>query len=531
MYPEKITYYYTRKEKNIRKKYSVRKPGSRRVLKSPAESVIMNDMEFLCAKVKTRVHAAFFILACMSLIIYGCATNPVTGERELMFLSESQEIEMGREFYPNALWGDVGGGGEFRDARLQSYLKDIILRIHSVSHRPNLPVDFAVQNSSIPNAWAIPGHVAITRGLLASLENEAEFAFVMGHEMGHVSARHSARQMTYSMLQQIGIGAAGLALSGTEYAELATNIGAVGSSLLLLKYSRSDELEADRLGIQYMARLGYNPDNAVSAHRRLEQVSREYAESIGRNSPEGGFFEELLSTHPRTSVRIEEIQRLRKEIPPVKYSGDGTGRERFLKMTDGLRQANSVYRKYYDKAVLMMKEDGKGDAESLIAKALSEDPYQAPFHALRGFIFLKGKDYPGAERNFRAALGRDDRYEPAYRGLGIVMYSKGEYSQSAEYLKKALSIYPNDVIAHYFLGMGGYRTQQYRSAIPHLLLFSEVQPEHPEIHGILGQCYESVRDISSAYNHYVMQVRVNPRNEMGRYASSRISVLKPMIKK
>ena len=147
------------------------------------------------------------------------------------------------------------------------------MRIHSVSHRPSLPVDFAVQNSSVPNAWAIPGHVVITRGLLAGLDNEAEFAFVLGHEMGHVAARHSAQHMTYSVLQQIGLGAAGLALSGTEYADLALGVGAVGSSLLLLKYSRDDELEADRLGIEYLARLGYDPDNAVSAHRNLEKIS------------------------------------------------------------------------------------------------------------------------------------------------------------------------------------------------------------------------------------------------------------------
>ena len=146
-----------------------------------------------------------FLFAAGWLLLTGCATNPVTGQKELMFVSESQEIEIGREFYPSALWGDIGGGGEFRDEGLKTYLKDIVLNIHAVSHRPNLPVDFAIQNSSIPNAWAIPGHVVMTRGLLAGLNSEAEFVFVMGHEMGHVAARHSASQMTYGMLQQIGL--------------------------------------------------------------------------------------------------------------------------------------------------------------------------------------------------------------------------------------------------------------------------------------------------------------------------------------
>ena len=138
-------------------------------------------------------------------VFTGCAINPVTGQKELMLVSEGQEIEMGREFYPSALWGDIGGGGEFKDTHAKAYLKEIVTKIHSVSHRPYLPSQFAIQNSSVPNAWAIPGYVVMTRGLLAGLENEAEFAYIMGHEMGHVSARHSAQQMSYGMLQQIGL--------------------------------------------------------------------------------------------------------------------------------------------------------------------------------------------------------------------------------------------------------------------------------------------------------------------------------------
>jgi predicted Zn-dependent protease len=136
----------------------------------------------------------------ISLSLISCAINPVTGQQELMLISESQEVTMGKEFYPNALWGDVGGGGEFKDEKLKANLKETVLKIHNVSHRPQLPVEFAIQNSSVPNAWAIPGYVVMTRGLLAALDNEAEFAFVMGHEMGHVSARHTAQHMTYGMV-------------------------------------------------------------------------------------------------------------------------------------------------------------------------------------------------------------------------------------------------------------------------------------------------------------------------------------------
>ncbi|MDH5202699.1 MAG: M48 family metalloprotease [Nitrospirota bacterium] len=467
----------------------------------------------------------------ISLSLISCAINPVTGHQELMLVSESQEVTMGKEFYPNALWGDVGGGGEFKDEKLKANLKETVLKIHNVSHRPQLPVEFAIQNSSVPNAWAIPGYVVMTRGLLAALDNEAEFAFVMGHEMGHVSARHTARHMTYGMVQQIGLGVAGIALSGKEYADLALSAGAVGSSLLLLKYSRDDELEADRLGILYMSKLGYNPQNAISAHKNLEKVSQEYLRSMGKNPQEKGFFEDLLSTHPRTSVRIEELQHIINSNQPVTIQGDGTNRARFQNMIAGLKNTNKIYLEYYDKAITSFQKNNLAEAESLILKAIQTDQRQPAFHTLRGFIMLKKKNYPDAEKNFITAINIEKDYEPAYRGMGTLMYFRKNYSEGINYLKKSISLFPQDVNAHYFLGMSHYKTSMYKTALPHLNFFAEAQSKHPEIHGILGICNENIGDLNSAYNEYVLQMKVAPDNEMGRHAAKRVPELKPVIEK
>lgn len=476
-----------------------------------------------------QLRLAALLILCVSLI--SCAVNPVSGQKEFMLVSESQEIAMGRDFYPNALWGDVGGGGEFRDERLKAYLADVVRRIHRVSHRPNLPVDFAVQNSSVPNAWAIPGHVVMTRGLVAALDNEAEFAFVMGHEMGHVSARHSARQMSYGILQQVGLGAAGLALQGRDYADAALGIGAVGSSLLLLKYGRDDELEADRLGIDYLAKLGYDPGSAVSAHRRLEKVSAEFLQAAGKNPRDKGFFEDLLSTHPRTSVRIDELQSMISRTPPYPRAGDGLHRERYQEMTAGIRKLHTIYMETYDKALAAYQEKNLAEAESFAARAISAAPDQPAFHALQGFIMLKKKDYEGAERYFDAAIRIDRNYAPAYRGKGTLMYFRERYSEGIGNLQKGLALFPQDIPAHYFLGMSYYRTIQYRNAIPHLNQFAGVSPDHPEIHGILGICYENAGDLPSAYQHYIQQTRVAPESEIGRHAASRAAALKPVLEK
>jgi beta-barrel assembly-enhancing protease len=373
--------------------------------------------------------------------------------------------------------------------------------------------------------------VVMTRGLVAGLDSEAEFAFVMGHEIGHVAARHSAKQMTYGMLQQIGLGATGLALSGTQHADAALNIGAIGSSLLLLKYSRDDELDADRLGIQYMSKLGYDPHNAISSHRNLEKIANEYMQSVGKNTAERGFFEDILSTHPRTSVRIDELRNMIARLHPYHISGDGTGREKYQNMTAGIRKTNKVYLDYYDRAIREYQQNNLEKAWSLVSNAIERDDRQPPFHTLRGFILLKRKDFADANASFERALALDRNYQPAFRGLGALEYLRGNYSKGIEHLKKGLTLFPRDALSHYFLGMSYFRTKTYRSAIPHLKTFAGVQPGHPEIHGILGICYENTGDLTSAYNHYVMQVKVAPDNEMGKHASSRARTLKPALQR
>jgi len=472
----------------------------------------------------------FLVILAIFIMIFGCATNPVTGKSQFMLLSEEQEIQMGKEIYPNAMWEAEGGGGEYRDEKLKGYLKGIVLNIHRVSHRPNLPVDFAIQNSSVPNAWAIPGHVVITRGLLAGLENEGEFVFVMGHEMGHVAARHSASQMSLGILQQTVLTGAGIALAGSDYSDLALMAGSIGGSLLLLKYSRDDELEADRLGVQYMTKLGYDPKNAISAHMNLERISNEYLKSLNKGTSQRSFFEELLSTHPRTSVRIDEIHNLIRYTPQYVIQGDGSNREHFQSMIAGIKKANENYIKNYDKAMLEYKNNRLDEALGLVKKAISNDPSQAPFYTLLGYIMMKKKDFAGAEKSFDQALQLDSNYQPAVRGKGILKYMHDNFAEGTNYLKKSLSMFPQDVTSKYFLGMSYYKTGLFRSAVSYLKPVADIWQKHPTIYGTLGICYEKLNDFNSAYRAYALQLKVAPNNEMGRRASQRINVIKGIVR-
>lgn len=472
--------------------------------------------------------AGAFVLAFL-LLLCSCAVNPVTGEQEFMLVSETQELAIGDRVYPNALWSSMEGGGEFRDPELKAYLEDIVVDLHRASHRPELPVTFAIQNSSVPNAWALPGHVVITRGLLAGLESEAEFAFVMGHEIGHVAARHTARQMSYRMLQTAGLVAAGVALQDSDYGAGALAVGAMGSQLLMLKFSRSDELEADRLGVEYMAKIGYKPENAVKAHQNLEEAVDGYLQAHGKGSRERSFFEDLLSTHPRTEVRIEEIKEMQQGVRPAGLRGDGTKEHLFKVMNRSLVSKHAIYTDYYDKALTAYREDDLDKASSLVSTAIEKDSTHAPFHVLKGYIMIKREEPAKARSAFSKALEVYPGYEPAYRATGTLDYIEERYDDAAERLSQALEIFPGDLVSRFYLGMSLYKTGEYAGAAEHLGEFAGAQPKNPVVHYYLGASLEKTGEVKAAYNEYMNQVKVEPRNTEGRLARERLEALKPVV--
>lgn len=469
-----------------------------------------------------------FISIFLILLLLSCAVNPVTGEKEFMLVTEDDEISFGREIYPNILWGEEGGGGIFRDRELEGYLGGIIRRIHSVSHRPNLPVNFVVQNSSVPNAWAIPGHVSITRGLLVNMENEAQFAFVMGHEMGHVSARHSAKKMSVGLLQQLGIVVASAFIKeGKTEQELLLGLGVIGSSLLILKYDRGQELQADRLGVLYMAKAGYDANEAATAHKNLDKAIKDYLARLGK-SREESILGDLLSTHPRTQIRLDEVKAMIQNLEPYKIQGDGKFASPFMKHTARTRDIQKSYLKY-DDATRAFRENNIRKAEDNISEALRMNQEQAPFWNLSGLIQLKQGKYDEAEKNFRTSLNKDSEYQPAYHGLGLRHYLLNDHRSALGYFEKSLNLYPGHPGSNYYAGVINYKFGNYRKALKHLDNFAEVSPKHPEVHGYLGLSYESLRELESAANEYKAQIQVSPNNEMGRTAMSRLRALEPYL--
>jgi len=196
-----------------------------------------------------------------------CAINPVTGKRELMLMSSADELAMGQQTNPQILQTY----GKYEDADLARYVSALGKRLGALSHQPNLAYNVQVLDSPVVNAFAVPGgYVYLTRGILAYLNDEAELAGVVAHEIGHIAARHSAQQYSKAQFAQLGLGL-GSVLSKTfrKYAGVAQ----AGVGLLFLSFSRSDEREADSLGVEYSAKAGYDSNHMANLFVSLERLN------------------------------------------------------------------------------------------------------------------------------------------------------------------------------------------------------------------------------------------------------------------
>lgn len=262
---------------------------------------------------RARLVAAFVAAT----VAGACASNPVTGRREVSLISEAEEIAIGRQ-------GDAEirrEMGVYADGELQRYVSGIGERIASVSHRPTLPWTFTIVDVPAVNAFALPGgYIYVTRGLLSHLGDESELAGVLGHEVAHVTARHASQQYTRSAGGSLGVLLASIFVPGVRpFSDLAS----AGLGTFFLKYGRDDELESDRLGVEYASKAGWDPD---SVPRFLETLSRLDAMSE-RGVPN------WLSTHPDPGSRVVKAK------PVAAKFAEGAGernRDEFLRRLDGM---------------------------------------------------------------------------------------------------------------------------------------------------------------------------------------------------
>lgn len=262
-------------------------------------------------------------LCVLFLLLHSCAKNPVTGRNELMLMSKDQEIAMGQQSDPEI----IAFMGLYEDQRLQNFINEKGKQMTSISHRKDLPYEFKIVDSPVVNAFAVPGgYVYFTRGIMAHFNNEAEFAGVLGHEIGHITARHSAKQYSNAMLGQVGL-IAGSIIS-PEFAQMA-DVAQQGLQLLFLKFGRDAESQSDKLGVEYSTKIGYDASEMADFFSTLDRLS---SQAGGEEVPT------FLSTHPDPADREKKVAKLAQDWKKkVKTTTDfKVNRDSYLKMIDGI---------------------------------------------------------------------------------------------------------------------------------------------------------------------------------------------------
>jgi len=263
-------------------------------------------------------HRTLTVSAAALAAAIACATNPATGKKQLMLVSEAQEIAMGKEADQEA----VAAYGLYPDPKVQAYVDQLGKRLAAATERPSLPWSFKVVDDPAVNAFALPGgYVYVTRGIMTHLRSEAELVAVLGHEIGHVTGRHSASQMSK---QQLAMGGLIVGMAVKPELQRFGGLAQQGLGLLFLKFGRDDEKEADELGLRYMTRESYDPQEMLGVFGVLDRVTR---------AAGGGRMPDWLSTHPSPENRLARIQ---DEIVATGASGRVVNRPEYLRRLDGM---------------------------------------------------------------------------------------------------------------------------------------------------------------------------------------------------
>lgn len=416
-------------------------------------------------------------MTALAMTFGGCAKNPVTGQNQFMLVSEEDEIAIDRKASPHQLSNDYGIS---QDAGLNAYVEEVGKSLSDKSHRPNMPYSYQVVNANYVNAYAFPGGtIACTRGIMLNLDNEAELSALLGHEIGHVNARHTASRM--SSQRSIGVlaGVAGLAVGaayGGEWGALAGGLGGLGAGLLLASYSRDDERQADQLGMEYMVRSEYNPDGMIGLMEMLND----------QHSHEPSALEVMFATHPMSSERLDTARKRAYS----EYMGAGEYRiykERYMDNTASLRK-------------LAPAIEHLQDAEKFLAK----------------------KKYNEAEEACQKALKVAPDDYAALMVMSKVQTAKGDYKEAQAYTGKAREAYPSEAQAMQYNGLLLAQGQQFEAAFNNFDAYDSALPGNPYVAFYKGYSLEGTGNREAAAREYTRFLRLVNTGEQAKYAYSRL---------
>ena len=396
-------------------------------------------------------------------VIIGCAVNPVTGEKQFMLVSEDWEVQIDQENAPYQFSADYGAT---QDQELNRYITQVGSTIAAGTHRPQMPYSFRCVNATYINAYAFPGgSIAATRGIMLSLESEAALAALLGHELGHVNARHTARQMSKSMLTQAIIAGVSIYAASKDelYGDIASAIGMIGAGALLASYSRDNEREADYLGMKYMTQSGYGTKGFVELMAMLN--------SLHQGSPDAVSL--LFATHPMSSERYETAVRL-AETEFADAESQPLYRERYMDNTASLRKIKPAI-ELFQKGDELTAGKKFGDAEKALVQGLKIAP----------------NDYAGLVIMSKCQL------------------AQGKHNEALQFSTKARQVYPQEAQADYISGYCSLQLNRLDSAVADFTAYEKKLPGNPNTRFYRGLAYEKMgrkQEAAADYTAFLQQV-------------------------
>jgi predicted Zn-dependent protease len=405
-----------------------------------------------------------------------CATNPVTGESQVMLMSEQEEVNLDQKNSPHQFSADYG---EADDPELNWYIGQVGKKIASVSHRPKMPYSFRCVNATYVNAYAFPGgSIATTRGIMLNLDNEAELAGLLGHEVGHVNARHTASRMSKSVLAQLAIVSIStyVGTQDSNVASIATGLGGLGAGLLLAKYSRDDERQADKLGMDYMVKAGHTPQGMVGLMEELQKLLKHQPSSI----------KTMFATHP---MSLERYNTANKRVIDkyAKFKAFPNNRERYKDYTANLR-----------KIKIAIENMQAGEKQMMLKK------------------------FKVAEGHFLTALNKAPR---DYAGLVMMAkchFAQKNYIQAKRYAEEAKKVKPGEAQAVHLAGMAKINLRQFVSAFYDFDKYEEMLPGNPNTVFLKGISLEGQGKKQRSAQEYYRYLQIDRNSKQSQYAYNRL---------
>lgn len=390
-------------------------------------------------------------------ILSGCAVNPVTGENQFMMVSKEQEIQVDQSQSPHQFSADYG---VCNDSNINNYISRVGKKLASNTHRLDMPYSFKCVNATYINAYAFPGgSIAVTRGILLKLDNEAELAALLGHELGHVNARHSAQQMSKGSLTSLLVGGLSMAV-GTKsesYGKIAQQLGMLGQGMLLSYYSRDNEREADALGNEYMVKAGYSSKGFVGLMHMLNSMHEQKASATSI----------LFSTHPMSSERYDTAVKMNNS--KYQYSINyPLNRDKYM---DNIASLRSI-----EPAIKLMQE---------------------------GDDHMGKKEYLKAENSYNNAIKKASNDYTAHVIMAKCQLLQEKPLEALKYSEKASVLNKSEAQAYHLSGIANIKLKHFNQAYAQFENYDRYLPGNPHIIFYKGYSQEGMDQRDNAANNYV----------------------------